>query len=142
MSLLAKVNLILVSVFALALAPAAWVSHRLLQQNARREVVNNARLMMETALAVRGYTAGQIQPLLAPRLADVFLPQTVPAYAATEVFQQLRAANPQYSYKEATLNPTNPRDRTTDWEADVVNVFRNDAGKTELVGERETPSGR
>jgi hypothetical protein len=41
-----------------------------------------------------------------------FLPQTVPAYAATETLAQLRKKYPNYDYKEATLNPTNPRDRS------------------------------
>jgi protein-histidine pros-kinase len=141
-SLLAKVNAILVSVFAAALVPAGWLSWNLLQGNARREVLSNARLMMQTALAVRGYTSQQIQPLLAPRLADTFLPQSVPAYSATEVFNRVRQSHPEYSYKEATLNPTNPRDRTVDWEADIVQVFRGDAARAEVVGERDTPTGR
>ncbi|HZO22894.1 MAG TPA: DUF3365 domain-containing protein, partial [Steroidobacteraceae bacterium] len=45
-------------------------------------------------------------------------------------------------YKEATLNPTNPRDRATDWEADLIQKFRNDAHTHEIVGERDTPTGR
>jgi protein-histidine pros-kinase len=142
LNLLGKVNAILVSVFAVALVPAGWLSYRLLEDNARREVLQNARLMMQTALAVRGYTSTQIQPLLAPRLAETFLPQSVPAYSATEVFNKLRQSHPEYTYKEATLNPTNLRDRTADWEADVVYAFRNDAGKTEVLGERDTPTGR
>ena len=40
-----------------------------------------------------------------------FLPQSLPAYAATEIFSTLRQQHPEYSYKEAVLNPTNPRDR-------------------------------
>jgi hypothetical protein len=46
-------------------------------------------------------------------------------------------------YKEAALNPTNPRDRAVDWEADIINTFRNHPGAAkELVGERDTPTGR
>ena len=48
---------------------------------------------------------------------------------------------PDYSYKEATLNPTNPRDRTLEWEADLVNIFNKNPGKAELVGYRDTPEG-
>jgi len=40
------------------------------------------------------------------------------------------------------LNPTNPRDRTVDWEADVVNSFRADPKLPEIVGERDAPLGR
>ena len=49
---------------------------------------------------------------------------------------------PDYAYKEATLNPTNPRDRATDWEADVVNTFRNDPSLKTFSGERSTPNGK
>ncbi len=142
MSLLTKFNLALILVFALALVPAGWIANDLLQKSARTQVIENARIMMETALAVRTYTIKQIQPLLAPQLETTFLPQSVPAYSATEIFNAIRKTNPEYAYKEATLNPTNPRNRTVDWEADLVQAFRNDDGKKEIIGERETPQGR
>lgn len=142
MRLLVKLNLILLVVFALAFLPTAWMARELLRSNAREQVLENARLMMETAMAVRGYTIKQVKPLLADRLAEQFLPQSVPAYSATEVFTAMRAKNPDYSYKEATLNPTNPRNRTVEWEADVVEEFRKDEKRGEIVGERDTPQGR
>ena len=63
------------------------------------------------------------------RFADApeFLPQSVPFYAASQNFLKLREHHPEYAYKEATFNPTNPRDRATDWEADLIQQFRNDA---------------
>lgn len=70
-----------------------------------------------------------------------FYPQTVPAYAATEIFNYFRTKYPDYTYKEATLNPTNPRDKTVDWEADVVNAFRQDPTKTNLVVRRQSAVG-
>ena len=141
MSLLVKFNLILILCFGIALVPAHLITQDLLQKNARAQVVEQARLMMQTALATRGYTNKQIKPLLAARLAEEFLPQTVPAYSATEIFNTLRETHPEYNYKEATLNPTNPRDRTVDWEADVVNAFRADVKLKEIVGERAASLG-
>jgi hypothetical protein len=41
-----------------------------------------------------------------------FFPQSIPFYASTENFNYFRSRYPDYSYKEAALNPTNPRDRT------------------------------
>src|SRR5205823_8362423 len=113
-----------------------------LQANAREEILDNARVMMESTLASRSYTNSQVKPLLETQLRYTFLPQTVPAYAATEQFNDLRKKYPDYSYKEATLNPTNPRDRANDWEADIVNQFREHTDQTELIGERETATGR
>jgi HAMP domain-containing protein len=143
MKLLVKFNLIFLVVFGAGLALASFLVNQSLKADAKREVVDQARLMMETTLSTRNYTTKQIKPLLDPVLAlsNKFIPQTVPAYSATEVFNYLHQRYPDYYYKEATLNPTNPRDRTVDWEADVVNDFRNHPDKTEFIGERDTPSG-
>ena len=144
MKLLAKFNLILGLVLGAGLAIAAAVSHQFLLNGAREEVRRQARLMMQAMTSARDYTTRQIKPLLETqqeRQRD-FLPQTVPAFAATENFLYLRDKYPDYAYKEATLNPTNPRDRAVDWEADIINTFRNrPTGSKELFGERETPTG-
>jgi len=144
MKLLAKFNLILGLVLGAGLAIAAVVSHHFLQDDARSEVLRQARLMMEAMRSARSYTTNQIKPLLVTLQEHdrSFLPQTVPAFAATEDFNYLRARYPDYEYKEATLNPTNLRDRAVDWEADIINTFRNrGANLKELVGERDTPTG-
>jgi HAMP domain-containing protein len=142
MGLRLKFNLVLIVVFVAGFAAAGFVSRELLVENARDEVIRDARLMMEAASAVRTYTVDQIRPHLLKQLDEVFLPQTVPAYAATETINTLRKKYADYSYKEATLNPTNPRDRTVDWEADVVNKFRNNSSVKEIVAERQTSLGR
>ena len=100
--------------------------------------------MMETMRSARNYTTEQIKPLLQTHQLHerVFLPQTVPAYAATESFNYLRKRYPDYVYHEATLNPTNPRDRAVDWEADVINNFRNHGNDQELIGDRTTLTGK
>jgi protein-histidine pros-kinase len=142
MGLRLKFNLVLIAVFLIGFAAAGMISRQLLQENARDEVVRNARLLMDTALAVRAYTVEQIKPHLDPQLAEVFLPQTVPAYAATETLGHIRKKYPDYGYKEATLNPTNPRDRATDWESDLINQFRQNNEAKELISERLSATGR
>jgi HAMP domain-containing protein len=142
MGLRLKFNLVLVLVFALGLIASGYVSKRILEANAQEEVTRNAELMMGAALAVRGYTSKQVKPQLELQLMRAFLPQSVPAYAATEMFNALRQQHPEYTYKEATLNPTNPRDRAVEWEADIVQQFRNDPARTEIRGTRDTPTGR
>ncbi len=142
MGLRLKFNLVLVLVFAAGLGLSGAVSRRILEENARDEVVRNAELMMGAALAVRDYTNRQITPHLELQLMRTFLPQALPAYAATETFNALREQHREYSYKEAVLNPTNPRDRALEWESDLIHQFRNDAGLTEFRGARETPTGR
>ena len=142
MKLLVKFNLVLCIVFAAGFLTAGYICNRLLQQNAKAEIMENARIMIEAAIAVRTYTATQIKPLLETQIKYNFLPQSVPAYSANSYFSQLQKKFPAYSYKEATLNPTNPINRATDWEADLVEEFRKSHDKKEIVGERDTPNGR
>ena len=142
MRLLLKFNVIFAFIFAAGLFGCSWLSRDLLQRNAKDEVYEHARLLMEQAIAVRTYTSGQVAPLLETQMKYSFLPQSIPAFAATEVLQDLARKYPDYAYKEATLNPTNPRDRAVAWEADIVQRFRTATDKTELFGERDTPTGR
>ena len=200
-----RFNLLFLPLLALALGAVGYTARQLLRENARKQIVENARIMMETATASRTYTTKQVAPLLQhknfklqsaiaefqktldelPKDADPvipkdvhyasakkaymlgqqkllavqqqllesvknkpaelldteFHPQSVPAFAATEIFTYLRGKYPDYFYKEATLNPTNPRDRASDWEADIVNQFRGNPALPEYLGTRETPSG-
>lgn len=142
MGLRLKFNLVLTAVFLIGLAVTGLISRTLLQENARAEVVRNAELMMESALAIRSYTVSHVKPLLEAQLSEKFLPETVPAFAATETLNKLKEKYPEYTYKEATLNPTNPRDRAMDWEADLVQAFRNSAATKDIVGERDSAVGR
>jgi hypothetical protein len=142
MSLLIRINLVLGVVSACAACVALYACWTILEGNARREVLAEAGLMMESAVAMRAYTASEILPLIEQRMQDSFLPQGIPFYAATQNFLKLRARHPDYTYKEATLNPTNPRDRAADWEADIIQRFRNDEHAQEFIGERETPVGK
>lgn len=141
MKLIVKFNLVLLLVFAIGFAVTGYVSNRLLQRNAKDEILENARIMMEAALAVRSYTNTQIKPLLETQIKYTFLPQSVPAYSANEYFKQLRKTFSDYDYREATLNPTNPVNRATDWETDIIRHFREIPDQGELVGVRDTPNG-
>jgi len=142
MKLLVKFNLVMCLVFLVGFIAAGLISRSLLERNAQQEIFENARIMMEAALAVRGYTGKEIKPLLDTQMKYSFLPQSVPAYSANQYFDQLRIKFPDYSYREATLNPTNPVNRANDWEADIIQYFRQNPQVTERVGERETATGR
>lgn len=142
MTLRTKFNLILGLAGVLGLVTSAVVVRSLLIENARTETLEHARMILQSARAVRHYTTSQIQPLLKPQLAEKFLPQSVPAFSANQFIAKLRESYPDYSYKEAVLNPTNPSNRTTDWEADMVSAYRNDPKTKEMVLERTTAAGQ
>jgi HAMP domain-containing protein len=141
MGLRLKFNLVLTAVFLIGLGVTGYISYELLHRNAREEVLRNAGVMMEAALSTRVYTTTKVRAAL-PYDPDKFLPESVPAFAATEIMTLLRKNYPDYAYKEAALNPTNPRNRAVEWETDIVNAFRNDPARGEISGERDTPTGK
>ncbi|WP_418317512.1 c-type heme family protein [Piscinibacter sakaiensis] len=141
MKLLLKFNLAFLLVFIVGLAIAGFIARSLLQRDAEAEVIDRARLLMEKARVVSYYTANQIAPLLETQMKYNFLPQSVPAYSSTEVLNALQQTYPDYSYKAAMLNPTNPRDRAVAWEEDVINQFKKQSSSGEFIGKRETATG-
>ena len=124
MSLRLKFNLVLAAVLLVATAVAGVYVHRFLQDSAIEEVQHNSQIMMHAALAIRDYTTELVKPHLDVTLLEKFLPQTVPAYAATETLQRMQKRFPGYEYKEAVLNPTNLRDRANEWQERIIGDFR------------------
>jgi len=137
MSLRLKFNLVLACVLLLAAVGAGVYVDRFLQESAIEEVQHNSQIMMHAANAIRDYTTELVKPHLDVTLVEKFLPQTVPAFAATETLRRLQGRFPGYEYKEAVLNPSNPRDRATEWEARIIQDFRDGRvdAKTEVTGE-------
>ncbi|MDB5377073.1 MAG: hypothetical protein JWR00_1519 [Rubritepida sp.] len=142
MGIRTKFNLGLLAVFALAFT-AAWVFlDRQFVTTARNEVLQSARIMLSAANAVREYTVRDVVPVVTRNNPGWIAPLTVPSYAAQTNLRTIRGEHPDYTYKEAALNPTNLNDRALDWEADFINSFRNTPSLAEMIGERETPIGR
>lgn len=141
MGLRAKFNVLMLAVSVLGVALFMLAANTLVNLVARQEVLQSSRIMMESAAGARKYTSEQIAPILKPLIARQFYAQSVSAYAAKRNFDVIHAKFPDYMYREAALNPTNPEDRASDWEADIINDFRAHPDKDEISLERSTPSG-
>lgn len=142
MGLRTKFNLMLLVVAVIGVGAFTLAATPILEGLAREQVLQSSRIMMESAAGARKYTSEQIAPLLAKDMRNTFHPQAVSAYAAKKNFDVLHGKFSDYSYREAALNPTNPEDRAIDWEADIINDFRNHPERKEIVLERVTPVGR
>ena len=143
MRLLAKFNLILLVLFGAGTLLISQLAYSFLIQNARREVMQEAELMMASARSVRDYTAQDLKPLLEqnPQHKTKFLAETIPAFGAISTFNRLKQKYPDYSYREVSVNPTNPEDRAMDWEADILAYMRDHPDHKSLIGDRDTPTG-
>jgi HAMP domain-containing protein len=142
MSLLVRLNAVLIVACAVVGVIADRLCAAQIRANARRQVLGTATLMLDSALASREYTAKQIDPLLVGRMQKTFLPQSIPFYAATQTIAALRELHPNFTYKEATLDPFDPSDLASNWQADIIGQFRNHPALKALEGERTTPLGR
>jgi methyl-accepting chemotaxis protein len=119
----------------------SWLAlSRALAQFAEDQVNAKSEILIGTMNAVRNYTSTHVNPLLAPQLEteETFIPESVPAFSAREVFETFRGSDEfsTFFYKEATLNPTNLRNLADDFETEIVMEFRSDPSLTELSGFR------
>lgn len=136
-----RFNLLFVAVFLIGMLASGLIARQFLNQGARQETVRSALLMLESALAVRSYTIDEIQPLLSASNEHQFKPPTVPAFAATQTLRRLAEKYPDYRYREAVLNPTNPSDLAVAWERELIAQFRADASLAEIEGQIQFGTG-
>jgi protein-histidine pros-kinase len=137
-----KIDLAMAGAFLIGLALAGFGAYQILRKNALEDSLQNARIIIEEASADRTYTADSIKPLLEQQMKVQFLPHSIPSFSAINIFKIVRQKLPEYTYREPTLNPTNINDRAIDWEADIINGFRDDASKGETMITRDTPGGQ
>ncbi len=142
MGLRTKFNLVMITAFVIGLAAATFLAREITAEEAKRQMLNEATLIMRSGTAVRSYTQNEIRPLISDQMAVRFLPHSVPSWSAHTVLRQVQKDFPDYSYKEAALNPTNPSDRATTWESDIIHEFKRDSNLAEFVATRDTPSGQ
>ncbi len=140
-----KFTAILLGILILGLSVVAIAMNLILKTDTQNQIASQALILMETMNSVREYTDTQVKPELIEQTEIEFLPEIIPAYSAREVFETLRDNNPEYRdffYKEATLNPSNLRDRADQFEKGVVNKFIRDPKLQETSGFRSAPGGQ
>jgi protein-histidine pros-kinase len=142
MKLRGKVNLALSGAFVIGLILSGIGAYKVLTDDAVDNSARDARIIMEQASAIRTYTAESVKPLLEPQMKVQFLPHSIPSFAAQTNFRLVQKKLPEYSYREPALNPTNVNDRAVDWEADIINDFREHPDRTETMVVRDTPAGK
>ncbi|MBV8738174.1 MAG: DUF3365 domain-containing protein [Alphaproteobacteria bacterium] len=137
-----KIDLAMCGAFLVGLGLAGVSAYEILTRNALEDSLQNARIMIEAAAAIRTYTDQSIAPLLEQQMKVEFLPPSIPFFAAQANLKLIQQRLPEYTYREPTLNPTNISDRAVDWESDIINDFRADPSKRQMVVIRDTAGGR
>ncbi|HEY9616005.1 MAG TPA: DUF3365 domain-containing protein [Microcoleaceae cyanobacterium] len=138
LSLGLKFIVILAIVFVTSMGLSGVLFSATAHHQAEDQVAANATMLIEMVNAVRNYTNIQVQPLLINQIdsSEKFVREAIPSYAARQTFELLRRQK-QYSdyfYKDAALNPTNPRDQANEFEAALVREFRQNPDLKERSG--------
>jgi len=141
MKLKAKFNFVILAIFAVGLLVTGYLSFAILHANAQKDAVERATLVMEAATAMQAYTQAEVEPLLSPHMDKGFLPQSVAAYAAIQALNRMGDSYSDYSYRAAALNPTNSRDKASEWETEVIEELRANPSAEDIVGVRPTSHG-
>lgn len=141
MGLRLKFNLILAVCFIVGLLASSYVFYEISKQNAVQRLHSQIGVLRAQALAVRRYTSEEVRPLLSDMSDVQFLPQTVPSFSAQTAFANFRDHYPDFYYKEAVLNPTNPSDLATDWEKELIDQLRDDTSLKEVTTVRDAEDG-
>ncbi|MGB8647498.1 MAG: DUF3365 domain-containing protein [Anaerolineae bacterium] len=135
-----KFSILLAVVMLGAAILVALVTWQIVQTNAETETTTRATFLIQMMRAVRGYTTAHVQPFLQERIqtASAFPAESVPAFSAHTVFDSFRRDGQyqDYTYKEASPNPTNPTDKADDFEAQIVQQMSNNGSLTQLAGYR------
>jgi methyl-accepting chemotaxis protein len=131
-----KLTIVLCLTFAIGTIISGIFVTLMVHQTAQHEISSKAVMLMETMNSVRTYSNTRITPKLADRMATEFLPESVSAFAAQSVFEQLRK-NPEYQeflYRETALNPSNLKDLANPFETGVIEKFRANSELKEQTG--------
>ncbi len=113
-------NLILTGSFGLFwLGSTLYFDHELAYLS-NDAVSAEAKLHMQASLAIREYTQDHVKPYFDAHADQGFEDISVPAFASKQTLDILYRQYPGYRYREAMLNPTNPKDLAVGWEQQLI----------------------
>ena len=148
MKISTRFTLLLAVVFLVGSLLGGLALWNILSRRAQDQFTSNGLVMLSLMDSVRKYTTQDVSPLLQDQLAQssTFIPESVPAFSAREVFEGFRQTPSQtdfskYFYKEATFNPTNPRDRADSFELDLQYRMQADPNLKQVSDFRRKDSG-
>ena len=107
-------------------------------KTAERETTTQAQMLLTAMNSVRRYTTSSVRPALQQEADsyDDFVPEMVPGFAARQVFDHFAGndAYKQFQYREASPNPTNPKNKADGFEVSLIEKFKADAALKEDSG--------
>lgn len=138
-----KLNKLLISLLLGSLPLVIGFNYFLLKANAEREILKQADLLASTMEATRNYVVKYTTPILEREVPGKFIVQGMAdSFVNDVIFSTIEKDHPNYSYKNAALNPLNLKNKADIFEEQKINEFNDDLIKDEWRGFMDKPTGK
>jgi signal transduction histidine kinase len=132
-----RFTLTLVLIYVVSLPVMSGITYVILKNNAIRDAYTEGRLYLSTIGALKHYVSEEVRPIFYKEMPGRFIVQGMSrSFAAADVAGRVKGELPNYSYKNASLNPRNPLDAADDFEASIITTFMNNRSLVEWRGFR------
>jgi signal transduction histidine kinase len=130
-----KFTIILLMIHFVALPAISVTTYVIVKQNAIRAVYNTGRLYLSAMGSIKHYVAEELRPVFYREMPGRFIVQGMSrSYVSSQVASRVMQGMPEYIYKNASLNPKQPRNSADVFEAGVIELFSNNRASREWRG--------
>jgi len=114
-----------------------------LKQNANREILKQADILISTMEATRSYVLKYTTPILEREVPGKFIVEgMVDSFVNSTIFEQIEKDHPNYIYRQAAKNPLNLANKADIFESRKITEFKAGTLTKEWRGFIEKPSGQ
>lgn len=133
-----KLTTLMLTIFLGGIIVSSVIYYNLLLENAQNELNKQSNTMISLVDAIRKYNLDNVTPLLEKQAEEEIILAALPTVAASQVFDIFTRVYKddygEYLYKDAMINPTNPKDQATDEERNIIEKL---SQQDQLVSENE-----
>ncbi len=119
-----KLTALIFALFLIGILAVGGASYNIFYSYAEKELISQANIIMSTLNSVRQYNQNHITSLLVSDLDKKFVVESIPSYAAQQVFkifsESYKELYQNYKYKDALLNPNNDSSQATPDEVIII----------------------
>jgi len=134
MSIRVKFILVTLACLVVVMATGAWYINQLQIQVLEKEAQNRTELVLHFTQATQDYMTHSLRPSVEQLIENLPIEVLSANFATREVVEEFNLALPEYIYKPATINPTNPIDTANEFEVSLIEKFRQNPKLEKLTG--------
>jgi len=132
-----RFTMLLIAIYVVSLSLMTVVTYLVVRENAIRDAAISGRLYLSAFGAVKHYVAEELRPVFYQELPGRFVVQGMSrSFAAARVAMRVQGELPNYQYKNASLNATNPMNDADAFEKKIIAMFAGNRNLKEWQGFR------